>query len=147
MTTPVLRWIASLCAAALLTLAPTASAQAQTRAEGLWIGTLAVSPTLSLRIVVEITRKADGALIGTFDSPDQNSFGVPLADITSTNTALAFTLPAAGASYAARWSPEAEGWQGTFTQARQDWPLALQRLDPAQRPQRSALPAGWQVPA
>ncbi|WP_161981500.1 serine hydrolase [Aurantiacibacter suaedae] len=147
MTIPALRWFASLCAAALLTFAPSASAQTGKRAEGLWSGVLTISSSLSLRIVVEITRQADGSLAGTLDSPDQDSFGAPLAAIEASDTALAFTLPVAGASYAATWSSEADGWLGTFTQGAQSWPLTLRQLDPEQRPQRSALPAEWQIPA
>ncbi|OYX66343.1 MAG: hypothetical protein B7Y88_05530 [Sphingomonadales bacterium 32-64-17] len=147
MPIPVVRWIASLCAAALLTFTPSASAQTGERAEGLWIGTLAATPALSLRIVVEITRQADGSLAGMLDSPDQNSFSVPLSAVEASDTALAFELPAAGASYAANWSAEAEGWQGTFTQGPQGWPLTLRRLDPSERPKPTALPANWQIPS
>lgn len=147
MTKSVFRWIASLCAAALFAVGPAASAQTPNRAEGLWEGTLAISPTLSLRIVVEIVREADGALAGTLDSPDQNSFGVPLAAIAADETSLAFELPAAGASYAGTWSAEAEGWEGTFTQSGQSWPLALNRIDRSARPRATPLPSDWQVPA
>ncbi|MEN7536097.1 serine hydrolase [Aurantiacibacter flavus] len=147
MTMPAIRWIATLCALALLSVAAVAPAQEPGRTEGLWTGSMAITPSQTLQIVVEIARDANGTLTGTLDSPDQNSFGIPLTAIEASDTALAFALPAAEASYAATWVPEAEAWQGTFTQAGQSWPLTLQRLDASQRPRRSALPANWQVPA
>jgi len=58
---------------------------------GDWQGPL-TTPTGELRLVVHVTKQADGTYKGTMDSPDQNSNGAPLDSITLDGAKVHFTL-------------------------------------------------------
>ena len=123
-----------------------AIAQGQLDPAGYWIGGLQINAQVVLRIAVDITAGEDGSLSGTLDSPDQNSFGTPLADVALQFETLVFSVPSIGASYQGSWDLERQWWDGTFTQAGQSWPLVLATGDPADRPEPVALPESWAVP-
>ncbi|MGX7895561.1 serine hydrolase [Tsuneonella sp. HG222] len=133
---------AFIAGAAIVCSAP-ASAQ---DAAGYWEGRLAVTPTLALRIAATIKRGDDGVLKGTLDSPDQNSFGIPLGEVTQTGDRLVFTVPAVGARYEGQWDGAASAWKGGVTQGGNAMPLVLTAADPATRGKPVVLPADWQIP-
>lgn len=135
-------WIA---AGAAVTLAISAPALAQD-AVGYWQGTLTISEAMKLRAGVTIERGADGALTGTFDSIDQNAFGIPLAAIELKDGELAFTVPAVSGAYRGKWDAAARAWNGTFTQGGASLPLVLTAAEPPARTPPAPLPADWSVP-
>lgn len=131
--------------AGLVVLAAPAAAQ---EAVGDWQGDLQVTPAIKLHLVVHLHKGADGALTGTIDSPDQNSFGIPIATATEADGTLTLQLPVLAASYTATWDAGAKGWNGSWSQAGQSWPFAIA---PGGPPPRAAtpppkLPANWQIP-
>ncbi len=73
---------------ALFAAAAMASAQ---DISGDWQGPL-TTPMGELRLVLHITRQADGTYKGTMDSPDQASNGAPLDSITLDASKVHFTL-------------------------------------------------------
>jgi endoglucanase len=89
-----------LAAAASLAAVPAALAD-PAPIGGNWVGKLQVDGK-DLRIAVHLQR-SDGELSGTIDSPDQNAFGVPLANVIETGDGLSFDIPQAGGSYSAHW--------------------------------------------
>ena len=130
-------------AAAAMVLASPAMAETV----GYWTGTLTLTEQLKLRTGVTIERAADGTLSGTFDSPDQNAFGIPLADIELTEARLAFKVPAISGSYEATWDAAAQAWNGTFSQMGNGVPLVLTAGDLASKPGPKPLPAAWDIPS
>src|SRR5258708_11540472 len=85
-----------------------ASMWAQPSFEGNWQGSLAAGPA-KLRLVVHITRTAQGQYASTLDSIDQGAMGIPVSktavagsgghlDIAALRAAYDGTLAAAGAS-------------------------------------------------
>jgi len=58
---------------------------------GDWQGPL-TTPMGELRLVVHVTKQADGTYKGTMDSPDQNSNGAPLDTLTLDGSKVHFTL-------------------------------------------------------
>ena len=136
------KWIAA-CAAAALAISAPATAQ---DAVGYWQGALTISATMKLRAGVTIERGVNGALTGTFDSIDQNAFGIPLADVELANGELAFKVPAVSGSFRGKWDPAAQAWTGTFTQGGAGIPLVLTAAEPPARTPPAPLPADWSVP-
>lgn len=131
---------------AAMVIATPASAQ---QVEGYWEGALAIGGT-ELAIGVAIDRQADGSLSGTLDSPDQKAFDIPLAEVAATDGALAFTVPAIGASYAGEWDAATSTWKGVFSQAGMQLPLVLTVGQPPEKPaasEQTTLPESWAVPA
>lgn len=116
-------------------------------AGGYWLGTLAISPSMNLRLGISIASDAAGALTGAADSPDQHAFDIPMAGVFAADGSLTFAIPAVGAQYEGRWNAEASAWEGTYFQAGQAWPLVLRS---AERPERTApppIPVEWMIPA
>lgn len=124
----------------------TASPAAAQDPVGYWQGTLAIGDGLELSTGVTIERGANGALTGSLDSPDQNAFGIPLAEIALAEGRLSFTVPAIGGTYEATWDPAAQAWDGTFSQMGNSVALVLTAGDPASRPGPKPLPAEWNIP-
>lgn len=84
-------------AVAVLALTAVCMAQDQDVA-GDWQGTLE-NGMGELRIVLHITKAADGTLKATMDSPDQGVVGVPIDTIALTGSKLKFTANAVKGSY------------------------------------------------
>ncbi len=123
---------------------PMVRAQAPTAkgVEGLWQGTLAVSG-IPLRLVAHITRKADGTLSATLDSPDQGAKGIAVAQTTFANGTLHLDIKAVQATFEGKLSTDGAEISGTFTQGGTPLPLTLKRTDKVQelaRPQEPKPP-------
>lgn len=71
----------------------------------------------------------DGKLAGTVDSPDQNMFGVPCADINLHGQALSFTVPMVRGTWAGVVSADGSSLTGTWNQG-MAMPLNLTRVTP-----------------
>ena len=84
-------------AVAVLALAVIGVAEGQEVA-GDWIGTLETGMG-DFRVVLHISRSAEGNLTATMDSPDQGIAGMPVVPITLEGTKLKFTVTEAKGSY------------------------------------------------
>jgi hypothetical protein len=84
-------------AVAVLALAVMGVAQGQEVA-GDWIGTLETGLG-DFRVVLHITKSAEGTLTATMDSPDQGIAGMAVVPITLEGTKLRFTVTEAKGSY------------------------------------------------
>ena len=82
--------------------------------EGTWRGTLA-TPTASLRLVLTISRAADGLLSGSMESVDQSTT-IPIDAITVTGDTVVVSVKAVGASFTGKLNAAKSEIAGTFTQ-------------------------------
>lgn len=128
------KWVAL----AALTIAAPAAAQ---EAAGEWVGTLEVSESVQLPLLVHIRRDDAGALSGTVDSPSQGAVGLPLAEIAAAEGRLGFKVPVVGGEYAGTWDAGSKSWKGEWSQGGAHLPLEL-----AVPPPPPPLPADWTPP-
>ena len=101
----------------LVALSAMVLALAQTPApgvEGTWRGTLATGSG-SLRLVLNISRAADGLLSASLESVDQGST-IPIDAITVNGDTVQISLKAIGASFTGTLNPTKSEMTGTFTQ-------------------------------
>lgn len=115
----------SFVAARLFALAATLAAGSVSAEEaaGDWSGLLAGR----LHVIVHVTKDADGRYGATLESPDQGSFVLPADKVTADAEHFSFTIPRIGGSFAGTWTPEKNGWVGTWTQG-PSIPLVLSRM-------------------
>jgi len=119
-----------------------APAVAQETVTGDWHGALAI-PTGQLRLVVTISRGADGTLAGTLESIDQApGRRTPLGEVVIADGRMRFTIPAIGATYEGAWQPGRQSFLGTFTQGAA-LALELRRGRPAAAPVVAGLDGRW----
>ncbi len=78
-----------------------------------WYGDLNVTRQATLPLVLNIAVIESG-YYATLDSPQQQSFGIPLSDFSIDESKLSFTSPIINASYSAKKVDEM--WEGTFVQ-------------------------------
>lgn len=115
-------------------------------AEGYWEGTLTLNAQTTLRVGVTVEPGETGELTGTLDSPDQNAFGIPIAEISNENGGFSFTVPPIQGAYEAEWDVAEQAWDGIFIQMGQSFPLVLKAGTPGERPEPVALPSEWSIP-
>src|SRR5580693_6639639 len=108
----------------LLTMAA-AFARAQDIA-GDWQGTLDTGMG-QLRLVLHITKAADGALKATLDSIDQaGSNGIPVNSATLKDSKLSLDVAVVHGTYEGKVAPDAKSISGTWSQGK-DLPLEFKR--------------------
>ncbi len=98
----------------LIFLAAAAIASAQDIA-GEWQGTLSAGGN-ELRLVLHITKSADGALKATLDSVDQGANGIPVNAVNLKNSTLNLDVAAVHGTYEGKVAPDAKTITGTWTQ-------------------------------
>ena len=81
--------------------------------EGTWRGTLA-TPTANLRLVLNISRAADGLLSGLLESLDQST--IPIDSLTVNGDTVQVSLKAINASFTGKLNAARTEIAGTFTQ-------------------------------
>ena len=89
-----------------------------------WAGTLDLG-SKQLRLVLKLRRSAEGALIATLDSLDQNAKDLIVDMVAIDGVSLAFEMKAIGARY--EGAVAGETMTGLWTQRGQSWPLAFRR--------------------
>lgn len=94
--------------------------------EGSWEGVLEVGAA-KLRLVLHITKGADGALSAKADSPDQGALGMPVDAITRTDAAIHFEMKRLQVVYDGTLNREGTEIAGNFKQAGTALPLTLKR--------------------
>src|ERR1700690_3918768 len=82
---------------------------------GDWQGTLSAGGA-ELRLVLHITKAADGALNATLDSVDQNSNGIPVSSISLKDSELNLGIDHLHGTYQGRVSADATTISGTWSQ-------------------------------
>ncbi len=118
---------------------------------GDWQGKLDIQPGVSLTLVVHIEQQGD-TLTSTLDSPDQGSYGIPVANTQLESSTLTLDIAIIGAKLVATVGDDT--LKGTFTQAQQDLPITLSKLNVEQqqalkdkfaRPQMPKAPFPYEI--
>ncbi|HEV2400911.1 MAG TPA: alpha/beta fold hydrolase [Candidatus Sulfotelmatobacter sp.] len=92
---------------------------------GDWQGTLNTGMG-ELRLVLHITKAADGGLTATLDSVDQAANGIPVKSVTLKNSKLNLDVEAVQGTYDGTVAPDAKTISGTWSQG-QPLPLEFKR--------------------
>jgi uncharacterized protein len=121
----------------------TAAPKATPGIEGNWQGTLDVGAA-KLRLILKISKAADGKLSATMDSLDQNANDLAVDTITFQDGTLKFEMKRIGASYEGTLNKEGNTFTGKFTQGNA-YPLEFKRVTDAsqlklKRPQTPTKP-------
>jgi endoglucanase len=116
--------LTALVLAAALLLAPETAAAVDPRGD--WVGVITEDGGVRLRVAVHFERRGEG-LIGVADSPDQQAFGLPLANIRQEGARLSFDLPSAQGRYEAQWDAARKAYVGRWTQGGAATALELTR--------------------
>jgi len=95
---------------------------------GTWLGKLEVQG-LTLRIVLHISKAADGTFKSTIDSPDQGAKDVKVPTIKQEGDKLSFSV--FGATYEGKYAADRKKINGTFKQAGMELPLTFERQEKA----------------
>ncbi len=82
---------------------------------GDWNGKLTVG-TAELRLVLHVTKAADGSLKATLDSIDQGAPGIPVNAVTLKESKLDLTVDAVHGAYTGKVNADASEIDGTWTQ-------------------------------
>jgi fermentation-respiration switch protein FrsA (DUF1100 family) len=128
------------------TAAPAQEAKGKGRdVAGTWSGTLQVTPQVSLRIVLKVTRGEGGALSATFASPDQGPGEFPVDVVKLDGDTLTFAVKRLGGTYTGTRDAADPAFRGTWAQLGNAFPLVLKPGDgasPVEVPE--ALVGLWQ---
>ncbi len=92
---------------------------------GDWQGTLRAGAA-EMRLVLHVTRAADGVLAATMDSPDQGVRGLPVSALTLKDGRLSFKVENVRGTYEGTLSPSGSEVTGTWSQG-QPFPLTFAR--------------------
>jgi D-alanyl-D-alanine-carboxypeptidase/D-alanyl-D-alanine-endopeptidase len=122
----------TLIAVAAALLCSTASLVQAQDIVGDWQGTLKVGADVELRLVLHVTKAADG-LNATLDSIDQGANAIPVSAIKLESSKLTFTVDAVSGTYEGTVNAGGTSIDGTWTQG-QPLPLAWTRGLPSSRP-------------
>jgi hypothetical protein len=93
--------------------------------EGNWQGPLDTGNGI-LRLILKITKIADGSFTAFLDSPDQGAQNLPINSLTVTDSAVNFEIKYISASFQGTLSKDGNEITGTWTQAGSA-PLTLKR--------------------
>ena len=120
-----------------------ASTQGPSPLIGDWLGKLNTG-AISLRIVFHIKVDPAGKLTATMDSPDQSAYGLPVGDVTITDKAVKFDLPAVNGSLTGTLDDSGKVITGRWEQGGASLPITLTLSDtpiiPVKRPQTPQAP-------
>src|SRR5262245_8153308 len=97
-----------------------------TNIEGAWEGTLDFGGA-KLRLVLKISKAADGSLTAKADSPDQGAIDLPVDTISLKDGAVRFEMKRTMASYEGTLNKAASEISGEFKQGGMTVPLTLKR--------------------
>lgn len=133
-------WLIAIAFATLALSGITLHAQ-DTRARdiaGDWQGTLKVSASASLRIVLRIT-KSDSGWSAKFYSIDQMADGIPVSSVTLQESNIKFSIDPIHAGYEGKLSADGDSIKGAWTQG-QSLPLDFHRATKETMWQRDSSP-------
>ncbi|MBA7497558.1 hypothetical protein ES704_00286 [subsurface metagenome] len=95
---------------------------------GIWQGKLEVSG-ISLRIIFNIAKDAEGKLTATMDSPDQRAKDIPVEEVTFKDGFLHLEVKTAGGFFEGKVKENFLSIEGELNQAGQSFPLVLERVE------------------
>jgi len=98
---------------------------------------------MKLRIVLHVSKSADGTLTGTMDSVDQGANGIPFSSISETGGAVRFELKSIASVFEGTLDAEKSHIAGKWRQGGASLPLTFERTDKAielNRPQEPKKP-------
>jgi uncharacterized protein len=110
--------------------------------EGNWQG-LVRAGGLEHRVILRVTRTADGALVAKMDSPDQGATDLPVSSISQNGDAVSFEMKSIGGSYTGTLSHDGAEITGKWSQGGATIALDLKRggvVTPISRPQEPKKP-------
>jgi pimeloyl-ACP methyl ester carboxylesterase len=93
---------------------------------GSWLATLGVPP-MSIRLILNFERGADGEWTGTVDSPDQGGIGIPITSVTVTGRHVAVRLDVIGLDIAGDVSEDGQTLTGAIGQAGANVPVVFEK--------------------
>jgi len=112
------------------------------RFAGDWVGTLTVAQT-DLRVVFRLQTDAEGAIVGTMDSPDQGAEDIPIGRVLVDADTLRLEVPSIAGAFAGVIGDSARVLEGQWVQGGRQLPLTLERRAEApavRRPQEPTVP-------
>jgi uncharacterized protein (TIGR03435 family) len=98
---------------------------------GTWQGTLDVGSGKSLRIVLKVSKAADGTLKAVNYSIDQGGQPIPVSTISLQGTAFNFAVSMIGGKYEGKLSADGSSIAGTWSQGPNPLPLNFVKATPA----------------
>lgn len=107
--------------------------------EGMWEGLLDVGAA-KLRLVLKVSKAADGSLTAKADSPDQGASDLPVDVVTFKDNALHFEMKRLLASYDGKLNPDGSEFSGEFKQGGASFSLNLKRVAKPSSPNRPQEP-------
>jgi hypothetical protein len=116
--------------ALMVTLTHVAQAQQDVAMEGRWEGVLEAGPN-KLRLVVNISKAADGIYLGTMTSVDQGNVSIAIDSIQNEGNSLRLELKAIMGVYEGLISPDKTKITGKWMQGGPALPLEFRRVDSA----------------
>lgn len=96
---------------------------------GLWLGTMKVSEQMSLQMAFEITPVDKGTYAAKMNVIEQKAFDIPMDECVVLGDSIHISFAAAGITYKAYFSREADRLLGTYAQGGAEFPLDLARVD------------------
>ncbi|HYT90756.1 MAG TPA: alpha/beta fold hydrolase [Gemmataceae bacterium] len=96
--------------------------------DGYWVGPIKLGP-VELRVVAKFTKKKDGTLGGTLDSPDQGAKDIPIDEVTFKDPDLRFEVKSVKGVFEGKFKEDGTELVGRWKQGNLDVPLTLKRQD------------------
>lgn len=103
---------------------------------GIWAGELHIGGT-SLRLVMRISKGADGSLAAKLDSPDQNAKDIPVKSVTVVDGKVKADVTVIGGVYEGDLNEKSLEIKGNWKQGGQSFPLNLKKTNKV--PERTKL--------
>ncbi|HEY0458261.1 MAG TPA: alpha/beta fold hydrolase [Pyrinomonadaceae bacterium] len=107
--------------------------------DGSWLGTLDVSG-MKLRLVLKVSKTADGTLSAKLDSPDQGATDLPVDSVVQKDKTVSFSAAKFGISYEGTLGEKGDEIAGTFKQGANSLPLVFRRTGEIEKPRRPQTP-------
>lgn len=108
--------------------------------EGNWLGTLDAG-AVKLRLVLKVSKAADGALSAKLDSPDQGAADLPVDAIAQKDKTISFAVAKSGIGYDGTLNAAGDEITGTFRQGAVSLPLVFRRVaGEIEKPKRPQTP-------
>ena len=116
--------------------------------DGTWEGTLGDGPKVQIRVVLKVTRAANGATSVRLDSPDQGVMGLGVVAITLEGHEVAFRLKVPKARFRGTLDESGAGVSGHWDQNGGSQPLNFRKVDKpteSRRPQTPKPPFAYEA--
>ena len=107
--------------------------------EGNWTGTLDVNGT-KLRIVLKVSKAADGSLAAKFDSPDQGATDLPIDSIAQKDKTVSFSAARFGIGFEGTLNDAGDEIAGNLKQGANSMPLVFKRTGEIRQARRPQMP-------